>query len=178
MSRTKRRKKKTELEVHHRTETSRFISLEEITDYIREDKTRLYIKKDFIIKHNSEVLIFNTYKDYNSNGSIKYEQNDLLDKFVLPPNFVESFIKDIKKSPLKQYFIPPIGEYYFRFDNNINHTRCVIKFYTGFKNNPVTKMVNDYENRYAYLISRFIKPFTKLSVKQLSNLPLVLRNIR
>ena len=59
----------------------------------------------------------------------------------MPPNFVESFIKDIKKSPLKQYFIPPIGEYYFRFDNNINHTKCVIKFYTGFKNNPVIKMV-------------------------------------
>ena len=177
MSRTKR-KKKTELEVHHRTKNSRFISLEEITDYVRDDKTRLYIKKDFLIRHNGEVLIFNTYKDYNSNGSIKYEQHNLLDRFVLPLNFVETFIKDMKKSSLKQYFISPIGEHYFRFDNNINHTKCVIKFHTGFKNNPVIKMVNDYENRYAYLLSRFIIPFTKLSVKQLSNLPLVLKNIR
>ena len=177
MSRTKR-KKKTELEVHHRTEKSRFIGLEEITYYVRDDKTRLYVKKDYIIRHNGEVLIFNTYKDYDKNGSIKYEQHDLLDKFVLPPNFIENFIKDIKKAGLKQYFIPPIGEYYFRFDNNIDHTKCVIKFYTGFKNNPIIKMVNDYENRYAYLLSRFIRPFTKLSLKQLSNLSLVLRNIR
>ena len=179
MSTTKRRrKKKNELEVHHRTEKSRFITLEEITDYNRDDKTRLYLKKDFIIRHNGEVLIFSTYKDYNSNGSIKYEQHDLLDKFVLPPYFIENFIKDMKKSSLKQYFIPPIGEHYFRFDKDINHTKCVIKFYTGFKNNPIIKMVNDYENRYAYLLSRFIRPFTKLSLKQLSNLLLVLRNIR
>lgn len=175
---TTKRKKKTELEVQHRTETNRFISLQEITDYVREDKTRLYIKKDFIIRHNGEVLIFSTYKDYNSNGSIKYEQHNLLDRFVLPPYFVETFIKDMKKSSLKQYFIPPLGESYFRFDNNINHTKCVIKFHTGFKNTPVIKMVNDYENRYAYLLSRFIRPFTKLSLKQLSNLPLVLNNIR
>lgn len=179
MTRTKkRRKKKTELEVHHRTEKSRFISLEEITDYIRDDKTRLYIKKDFIIRHNGEVLIFNTYKDYNADGSIKYEQHDLLDKFILPSNFIETFIKDMKKTGFKQYFAPPLGEHYFRFDNDINHTKCVIKFYTGFKNNPVIKMINDYENRYAYLLSRFIRPFTKLYVKQLSNLSLVLRNIR
>ena len=177
MSRTKR-KKKTELQVHHRTETSRFISLEEITDYVRNDKTRLYIKKDFIIRHNGEILIFNTYKDFNSNGSIKYEQHDLLDKFVLPPNLVETFIKDMKKPSLKQYFKPPLGERYFRFDNNVNHTKCIIKFHTGFKNNPVTKIVNDYENRYAYLLSKFIRPYTKLSLKQLSNLSLVLRNIR
>lgn len=179
MSTTKRRrKKKNELEVHHRTEKSRFITLEEITDYNRDDKTRLYLKKDFIIRHNGEVLIFSTYKDYNSNGSIKYEQHNLLDRFVLPPYFIENFIKDMKKSPLKQYFIPPLGTYYTCFDNNINHTKCVIKFHTGFKNNPVIKMVNDYENRYAYLLSRFIRPFTKLSLKQLSNLPLVTRNIR
>ena len=178
MNTTKRRKKKTELEVHHRTATSRFITLEEITDYIRDDKTRLYVKKDFIIRHNGEVLIFNTYKDYNSNGSIKYEQHNLLDRFVLPPYFIENFIKDMKKSSLKQYFIPPIGEHYFCFDNNINNTRYMIKFYTGFKNNPVTKMVNDYENRYAYLLSKFIRPYTKLSLKQLSNLSLVTRNIR
>ena len=177
MSRTKR-KKKTELQVHHRTETSRFISLEEITDYVRNDKTRLYVKKDFIIRHNGEILIFNTYKDFNSNGSIKYEQHDLLDKFVLPPNLVETFIKDMKKPSLKQYFKPPLGERYFRFDNNVNHTKCIIKFHTGFKNNPVTKIVNDYENRYAYLLSKFIRPYTKLSLKQLSNLSLVLRNIR
>ena len=177
MSRTKR-KKKTELQVHDRTETSRFISLEEITDYVRNDKTRLYIKKDFIIRHNGEILIFNTYKDFNSNGSIKYEQHDLLDKFVLPPNLVETFIKDMKKPSLKQYFKPPLGERYFRFDNNVNHTKCIIKFHTGFKNNPVTKIVNDYENRYAYLLSKFIRPYTKLSLKQLSNLSLVLRNIR
>ena len=179
MTRTKkRRKKKTELEVHHRSKKSRFISLEEITDYIRDDKTRLYIKKDFIIRHNGEVLIFNTYKDYDQNGSIKYEQHDLLDKFILPANFLENFIKDMKKTGLKQYFAPPLGLHYFRFDNDINHTKCVIKFYTGFKNNPVIKMINDYENRYAYLLSRFIRPFTKLYVKQLSNLSLVLRNIR
>ena len=177
MSRTKR-KKKTELEVHHRTEKSRFIGLEEITYYVRDDKTRLYVKKDYIIRHNGEVLIFNTYKDYDKNGSIKYEQHDLLDKFVLPPYFVENFIKDMKKSSLKQYFKPPLDEHYIRFDKDINHTKCVIKIYTGFKNNPVIKMVNDFENRYAYLLSRFIRPFTKLSLKQLSNLPLVLRNIR
>lgn len=177
MSRTKR-KKKTELQVHHRTETSRFISLEEITDYVRNDKTRLYIKKDFIIRHNGEILIFNTYKDFNSNGSIKYEQHDLLDKFVLPVNFVETFINDMKKSSLKQYFRTPLGESYFRFDNDINHTKCIIKIYTGFKNNPVIKIVNDYENRYAYLLSRFIRPFTKLSIKQLSILPFVIKNIR
>ena len=174
----RRRKKKTELEVHHRTKNSRFICLEEITDYVRDDKTRLYVKKDFIIRHNGEVLIFNTYKDYNSNGYIKYEQNDLLDKFVLPPNFVETFIRDMKKSSLKQYFSFPLGEHYFRFDNDINRTKCVIKFYTGFKNAPVIKMINDYENRYAYLLSRFIRPFTKLSIKQLSNLPLILNSIR
>lgn len=178
MNTTKRRKKKNELEVHHRTEKSRFISLEETTDYMRDDKTRLYVKKNFIIRHNGEVLIFNTYKDYNSNGYIKYEQHNLLDRFVLPSDFVENFIKDMKKSSLKQYFSPPLGTYYTCFDNNINYTKCLIKFHTGFKNNPVIKMVNDYENRYAYLLSRFIRPYTKLSIKQLSNSPLVLKNIR
>ena len=71
MSRTKR-KKKNELEVHHRNENSRFMTLIEKTDYLRDDKTRLYIEKDFIIKHNGEVFIFNTYKDFNSVGSKKY----------------------------------------------------------------------------------------------------------
>ena len=84
----------------------------------------------------------------------------------------------MKKLSLKQYFKPPLGESYFRFDNDINHTKCVIKIYTGFKNNPVIKMVNDYDNRYAYLLSRFIRPFTKLSIKQLSNLSIVKNNLR
>ena len=72
MSRTKR-KMKTELELHHRTENSRFMTLIEKTDYTREDKTRLYIEKDFVIKNNGEVFIFNTYRDYNNDGSIKYD---------------------------------------------------------------------------------------------------------
>ena len=127
MNTTKRRKKKTELEVHHRTATSRFITLEEITDYIRDDKTRLFIKKDFIIRHNGEVLIFSTYKDYNSNGSIKYEQHDLLDQFVLPVNHIQS----LKKSKdYKQHFHAPVGTFYTCFNNDINHTKCIIKIHT------------------------------------------------
>ena len=174
MSRTKR-KKKTELEVYHRNENSRFMTLIEKTDYTRDDKTRLYIEKDFIIKHNGEVFIFNTYKDFNSVGSTKYEQHELLDKFVLPPNFIH----ELKQSKdYKQHFHAPAGTYYTCFNNDINYTKCIIKIHTGFKNNPVFKIVNDYENRYAFLLSYFITPFTKLSIKQLSNLSIVIRSIR
>lgn len=174
MSRTKR-KKKNELEVHHRSENSRFMTLIEKTDYTRDDKTRLYIEKDFIIKNNGEVFIFNTYKDFNSDGSIKYEQHNLLDKFVLPVNHIHS-LKQTKD--YKQHFHAPVGTNYICFNNDINHTKCMIKIHTGFKNNPVLKIVNDYENRYAFLISYFIKPFSKLTTRHLSNLSLVRGNIR
>ena len=174
MSRTKR-KKKTELEVYHRNEKSRFMTLIEKTDYQRDDKTRLYIEKDFIIKNNGEVFIFNIYKDYNVDGSIKNEQHHLLDKFILPVNHIQS----LKKSKdYKQHFHAPAGTFYTCFNNDINYTKCIIKIHTGFKNNPVFKIVNDYDNRYAFLLSYFIKPFTKLTVKQLSNLSFVRDNIR
>ena len=69
MSRTKR-KKKNELEVHHRNENSRFMTLIEKTDYLRDDKTRLYIEKDFIIKHNGEVFIFASFILFSVDGSL------------------------------------------------------------------------------------------------------------
>ena len=126
MNRTKR-KKKHELEVHHRNENSRFMTLIEKTDYLRDDKTRLYIEKDFIIKHNGEVFIFNTYKDFNSDGSTKYEQHDLLDKFVLPVNHIHS-LKQSKD--YKQHFQAPAGTFYTCFNNDINYTKCIIKIHT------------------------------------------------
>lgn len=174
MSRT-RRKKKTELEVHHRTENSRFMTLIEKTDYLRDDKTRLYIEKDFIIKNNGEVLIFNTYRDYNVDGSIKNEQHNLLDKFILPNNHIQA----LKKSKdYKQHFHASAGTFYTCFNNDINYTKCIIKIHTGFKNNPVFKIVNDYDNRYAFILSYFIKPFTKLTPKQLSSLSIVRNNLK
>ena len=128
MSRTKR-KKKNELEVHHRNENSRFMTLIEKTDYTRDDKTRLYIEKDFVIKHNGEVFIFNTYKDFNSDGYIKYEQHNLLDKFVLPVNRIQA----LKKSKdYKQHFHAPVGTSYVCFNNDINYTKCIIKIHTRF----------------------------------------------
>ena len=174
MSRT-RRKKKNELEVHHRNEKSRFMTLIEKTDYTRYDKTRLYIEKDFVIKNNGEVFIFNIYKDYNNDGSIKYEQHDLLDKFVLPVKHIQA-LKQSKD--YKQHFHAPVGTSYVCFNNDINYTKCIIKIHTGFKNNPVLKFVNDYDNRYAFLLSYFIKPFSKLTIKQLSNLSIVRANIK
>ena len=128
MSRTKR-KKKTELEVHHRNQNSRFMTLIEKIDYLRDDKTRLYIEKDFVIKNNGEVFIFNTYKDYNIDGSIKYEQHDLLDKFVLPVNHIQE-LKQTKD--YKQHFHAPAGTSYVCFNNDINYTKCIIKIHTRF----------------------------------------------
>lgn len=128
MSRTKR-KKKNELEVHHRNENSRFMTLIEKIDYLRDDKSRLYVEIDFIIKNNGEVFIFNAYKDYNVDGSIKYEQHDLLDQFVLPVNHIQS----LKKSKdYKQHFHAPVGTFYTCFNNDINHTKCIIKIHTRF----------------------------------------------
>ena len=126
MSRTKR-KKKTELEVHHRNQNSRFMTLIEKTDYLRDDKTRLYTETDFIIKNNGEVFIFNTYKDYNVDGSIKYEQHDLLDKFVLPVNLIQALKQN---KDYKQHFLAPAGTFYTCFNNDINYTKCIIKIHT------------------------------------------------
>ena len=128
MSRTKR-KKKNELEVHHRNEKSRFMTLIEKTDYTREDKTRLYVEKDFVIKNNGEVFIFNIYKDYNVDGSIKNEQHDLLDKFVLPVNLIQALKQN---KDYKQHFHAPAGTFYTCFNNDINYTKCIIKIHTRF----------------------------------------------
>lgn len=164
------KKKKTEFDIYKFKETDTFLKLSEKTEFVREDKTKLIRIKDFVIKHNGEVRVFASHLDFNENGTVNFKDSKRIDSFVLPINELEKLKVFARKKLI------PTDITYFKRNNDICFTKCEIKWYTGFRNNPIKKIINDYELTYPYILS-VLKPYTKIDRLHLSSLSIVRSNI-
>lgn len=165
-----KKKKKNEFEVYHLKENNKFLKLTEKTEYTREDKTRLVHKIEIVIRYNGKVDMFINHTDFNENGTVNFEDHKKVDSFLLPTDELEK----LKKFARKKLILKELE--YFKRNNDICYTKCIIQWYTGFKNTPIKKVVNDYEISYPYILS-VLKPYTKIDRLHLSNLSVVRNNI-
>ena len=174
-----RKKKKTDLQVYHLKETDRFLVLTEELNYTRPDNTAISKIIDYKILYNGQVTVTTSGTEFNSSNEIVWYDFKTLDKFTIPIRRFNELKKWVRKGLSSQIvtgpLIPSNIEYFKRFNDEC-FTRCTIKWYTGFKNCPIKKVVNDYELSYPFILS-FIRPYSKLDRLSMSSLPRVRENI-
>lgn len=174
-----RKKKKTDLQVYHLKETDKFLNLIERLDYTRKDKTRIVNIIEYKILYNGKVTITRESMKYDSSNQVVWKDYKILDKFTIPVRRFKELKKWVRKGLPYQIVTGPLissDMCYFKRYNDECFTRCIIKWYTGFRNCPIKKVVNDYELTYPYILS-FIRPYTKLEKLHMSNLSIVRENI-
>lgn len=188
MERTRtRKKKKTDLQVYHLKETDRFLKLTEKLDYTRPDNSRILKVITYTILYSGSVTVTTNATEYNSSNEVVWHDFRILDKFTIPKRRFVELKKWVRKGLPYQTvngpLIPSSTDYFKRYNDECFKryedkcfTRCTIHWYTGFKNHPIKKVVNDYELTYPFILS-FIRPFSKLDRLIISSLPQVRENI-
>lgn len=182
-----RKKKKTDLQVYHLKETDRFLKLTEKLDYTRPDYTRIIKVITYTILYNGCVIATTEATEYNANKEVVWHDFKVLNKFTIPKRRFNELKKWVRKGLPYQIvsgpLIPSDLDYFKRYNDECFKryedecsAHCIIHWYTGFKNCPIKKMVNDYELTYPFILS-FIKPYSKLDTSSMSNLPRVIINI-
>lgn len=180
-----RKKKKTDLQVYHLKETDKFLKLTEKLDYTRPDYTRILKIITYTILYNGCVTATTEATEYNVNKEVVWHDFKVLDKFIIPKRRFNELKKCVRKGfpyqAVSEPFILSHLDYHKECDDERfkcfkYFTRCTIHWYTGFKNNPVKKVVNDYNLRYPFILS-FIRPYSKLNKLSMSNLPRVRKRI-
>lgn len=174
-----RKKKKNDLQVYHLKETGRFLKLTEKLDYTRPDYTRILKVITYTILYNGSVTATTEATEYNANKEVVWHDFKVLDKFTIPKRRFNELKKWVRKGLPYQIvsgpLIPSDLDYFKRYNDEC-FTRCTIHWYTGFKNCPIKKVVNDYELSYPFILS-FIRPYGKLDRLSMSSLPRVRENI-
>lgn len=175
-----RKKKKTDLEVYHLKETDRFLKLTEKLDYTRPDNSRILKVITYTILYSGSVTVSTNATEYNANKEVVWHDFKVLDKFTIPKRRFNELKKCVRKGlPYQAVIVPLILsdlDHSKECDDEL-FTRCTIHWYTGFKNNPVKKVVNDYDLSYPFILS-FIRPFSKLDRSSMSSLPRVRKHIK